>query len=114
MGNKRKYLVRVRAGTTGVCVWGGGGGGRNTHKRKVKKGGPGMLELRNVLNIKEFSEKLRSKKSEKVLSYPLSQTSVWKIFWDVLFSEKNIPPPPPPPPPPPGWEPIHPPPPTRF
>jgi hypothetical protein len=73
----------------------------------VPRGGPGMLELRNVLNIKEFSEKLRSKKSEKVLSYPLSQTSVWKKFWDVLFSEKNIPPPP-------GWEPIHPPPPTRF
>jgi hypothetical protein len=59
----------------------------------VPRGGPGMLELRNVLNIKEFSEKLRSKKSEKVLSYPLSQTSVWKKFWDVLFSEKNIPPP---------------------
>ena len=49
-----------------------------------------MPDLRNVLNIKEFSEKMRSKKSEKVFfKSPLSETSVWKIFWDVLFSEKK-------------------------
>jgi hypothetical protein len=28
----------------------------------LRRGGPGMLELQNVLNIKEFSGKLRSKK----------------------------------------------------
>ena len=55
-----------RAGTTwekGVCVW----GGCYTHKEKSRKRaqllqrGPGMLKLRNVLNVKEYSEKWRSK-----------------------------------------------------
>ena len=75
-----------------VCVWGGGGGQDSTGaiaRRQagfytvifyypLKKwgghgpslplsqfpqlGGPGMLELWNLLNIKEYSETLRSKK----------------------------------------------------
>jgi hypothetical protein len=49
-------LGTSRAGTNGWCV------GCNAPQRKVKKGGPRMLELRNLLNIKEYSEKLRSKK----------------------------------------------------
>ena len=44
----------------GVCVW----GVTPPPKKKVKKGS-GMLELRNLLNIKEYSEKLRSKKVGK-------------------------------------------------
>ena len=59
----------IRAGTTGGCV----GGGVTPPKKSEKRGpnlprgggGSGMPDLRNVLN-KEFSEKMRSKKSEKV------------------------------------------------
>jgi hypothetical protein len=63
----QNYILMNRAGTTG-------GWGCNTPPppppptRIVKKGvnlprgGSGMVELRNVLNIKEFSGKLRSKK----------------------------------------------------
>jgi hypothetical protein len=55
-----------------------------------------MLELRNVLNIKEFSRKLRSKKAGKTkFKPPLRKNSVWKKFWDVLFSETKRRPPPP-------------------
>ena len=55
-----------------------------------------MLELRNVLNIKELSRKLRSKKVGKTKFKPsLRKNSVWKKFWDVLFSETKRRPPPP-------------------
>ena len=44
----------------------------------LRGGGPRMLELRNVLNIKEFSGKFRSK------------TSVWKTFWTFCFRKHNV------------------------
>jgi hypothetical protein len=65
MGGRLTWPTQLgtsRAGTNGGC------GGCNAPQRKVKGsqlpqlGGPGMLELRNFLNIKEYSEKLRSKK----------------------------------------------------
>ena len=53
-----------------------------------------MLELWNMLNIKEFHENLRSKKGLKSVFEPLLfQTSVWKFFWDVWWSEKKDNPP---------------------
>jgi hypothetical protein len=47
-----------------VCVWGGGvyhPPQRKLSKKRgpnLRRGGPGKLELRNVLNIMEFSGKL--------------------------------------------------------
>jgi hypothetical protein len=47
----------------------GGGGVASPKKSKkgsnLRRGGPGILELRNVLNIKDFSGELRSKKGVK-------------------------------------------------
>jgi hypothetical protein len=66
-------LQPVAAGRAGTTGWGGGGGG----------GGGG---LRNVLNIKEFSEKLRSKKSVKViLSSHYLKLVFGKIFGTFCF-----------------------------
>jgi hypothetical protein len=69
-----------------------GGRGCNTPKEKSKggpnlpRGGPGMLELRNVLN----SEKLRSKKFEKVFLSPNYLKLVFgKFFGTFPFSEEN-------------------------
>jgi hypothetical protein len=54
-----------------------------------------MLELWNVLNIKEFHENLRSKKGLKSVFEPLLfQTSVWKIFGMFGGQKKDNPPPP--------------------
>jgi hypothetical protein len=48
------------------CGWGGGGGvtphkGKSRKRAQLLQRGPGMLKLRNVLNVKEYSEKWRSK-----------------------------------------------------
>ena len=62
-------LLQELSNQQGRNYWGGGGGGGgccNIPQRIVKRrGGPGMLELRNVLNIKAFSRKLRSNKGLK-------------------------------------------------
>ena len=60
-------------------------------KEKSRKGGPEMLELRNVLNIKEHCEKLRSKKLGKRIFNPPIIPKNWfgKCFWDVLFRTKT-------------------------
>ena len=90
--NQTHYLRKERMGSGPELLW--VCGGSVTPQRKVKIGGPTsqrgprMLELRNVLNIKEYSKKLRLRKSEKVFltpHYPLSQNNVW----DVLFSSKK-------------------------
>ena len=51
-----------------------------------------MLELRNVLNIKEYCENLRSKKLGKRIFNPPIIPKNWfgKCFWDVLFSHESV------------------------
>jgi hypothetical protein len=62
---------------------------KNSKKRgpNLRRGGPGMLELRNVLNIKEFSGKLRSK---KLNLRPPYVKLVFENFLDVCFWKQNV------------------------
>ena len=52
-----------------------------------------MLELRNVLNIKEYSEKLRSKKLGKhIFNTQIMPKKVWEIFLGrFIFARKRRP-----------------------
>jgi hypothetical protein len=69
-------------------------------QRKVKEGdqfpqrGPQMLELRNVLNIKEYCEKLRSKNSENLFLIPSYAKIRFgkKLLRALLFADKRRPP----------------------
>ena len=82
-------------GTTGsVCVW----GGCNTPKEKSRKvpnfprEGPEMLELWNVLNTKEYCERLWSKKLwKKVFLTPYyPKKCLEKFFGTFYFRKKTL------------------------
>jgi hypothetical protein len=54
-----------------------------------------MLELRNVLNIKEYCEKLRSKKlGKRIFNPPIIPKKVWEICLGrfTVFARKRRPP----------------------
>ena len=57
-----------------------------------------MMELRNVLNIKEYCEKLRSKSSEKCI-FPKRFGNFFGTFYFRKKTDVDIAPPPPPSPP---------------
>ena len=81
----------LTAGTTGM------GGGGVTPPKKSQKGAqlaqrrPRNAGMRNVLNIKEFSEKLRSKQFEKVFLSPNYLKLVFgKFFGTFRFRKKTV------------------------
>jgi hypothetical protein len=71
----------------------------NQAKEKSRKGAelpqrsPGMLELRNVLNIKEYCKNWGRKRLEKIFSTPPPPLSQ-KYFLERFFPKKRPPPPP--------------------
>ena len=89
--NQTHYLRKERMGSGPELLW--VCGGSVTPQRKVKIGGPTsqrgprMLELRNVLNIKEYSKKLRLRKSEKVFLTPHYRKIMFGTFY---FRQKNV------------------------